>query len=65
MHPEPTNPHFMAVSGIPDGPNIIISYYYNIEGSGGLTCRHCLTILKEITEMKEKSKSILEVSQYE
>ena len=55
----------MAVSSIPDGPNIIISYYYNIGGSGGLTCRHCLTILKEITEMKEKSKSILEVSQYE
>ena len=62
MHPEPTNPHFMAVSGIPDGPNIIISYYYNIEGSGGLTCRHCLTILEKNTEMKEKSKFILEVT---
>lgn len=56
-----TNPHYMAVSSIPDSPNIIISYYYNTGGSGGLTCRHCLTILEKNTEMKEKSKLIWEV----
>ena len=48
------NPHFTAVQSISDNPNIIISQYYIIGGSGCLTCRHSQTILKKNTEVKEK-----------
>lgn len=54
MHKGFMKPHFTAISSIPDSPNIIIFQYYNTGGSGGLTCRHCLTILEKNTEMKEK-----------